>query len=153
VNACRRHVPSSCNDYPSPRGHDIVSLEVGLLTHCRIVRSQPSHLLRPELASANNGSILRKERRLRSVKIASSIQRPDRPGISPEFPVCFVGLQRNSPRANEDYPRSLRCQCHPKTFQRPLHTPITRSFVHLRIPTTVGACESLRKCHGSIKLL
>ena len=52
-----------CNDRPTPRGHFIVLFEVGLLTHCLIVRSQPSHpscpdSLRRTMAHSKNGATI-----------------------------------------------------------------------------------------------
>jgi hypothetical protein len=47
------------------------------------------------MTQADNGSFVRKEQRLQSVKIAGGTQRPDRPGISPEFPVHLIGCQQS----------------------------------------------------------
>ena len=86
------------NDCSNPREHKVVLSSVGLLTHHRSAHSQPS---RPWTCHSpgDNGSFIRKERRLRSIRIAGGTQRPDRPGISPEFPVTHL---QECKRATED---------------------------------------------------
>lgn len=91
---------------PQPGRHNVILREVGLLTH-----HLPISLSAFSLASASNGSSL-KERRGQSITITSGTQRPDRPGITPEFPVHRSTQQRpRSPRTFAKSNRRLRkCQ-------------------------------------------
>lgn len=74
---------ADCDDCPNPGGPWVVSLVVGLLTH-RHCRPKPSHppgraMALPESKEGAAGCD--------AEGIACGIQRPDRPGIAPEFPV------------------------------------------------------------------